>query len=247
MLSVYYRVETADRLAGDNAKLGTVATERPEPMSYRDVQEEWRRIAPAWIKEAREGSNAIRAGLLDGPMMEACGDVRGLNVLDCGCGEGRFSRMLLNLGAEHVLGLDLCPPMIQAAKELESGKDCYAVADVQNLSFLGDRTFDLVVSYVNQCYLPDVQANNREVFRVLLPGGRFVVANLHPIRSAAGGCQTSAEGATQDAILDRYFQEGERRWLRSVSSSPFSIGPSRPISADTSRLVSQLSRSSSRP
>ena len=145
-------------------------------------------------------------------MIEACGNVRGLNILDCGCGEGRFSRMLVGLGTEHVLGLDLCPPMIQAAKELATGKDTYAVADVQDLSFLGDRSFDLVVSYVNQCYLPDVQANNREVFRVLRPGGRFVVANLHPIRSAAGGCQKSDEGATQDAILDRYLQEGERRW-----------------------------------
>ena len=29
------------------------------------------------------------------PMIAACGDVRGLKVLDCGCGEGRFCRMVL--------------------------------------------------------------------------------------------------------------------------------------------------------
>src|SRR5215471_3050078 len=83
-----------------------------------DLREEWGQLAPAWIREAREGTNPTRRGLLDRPMMEACGDVRGLNVLDCGCGEGRFCRMLLDCGAEHVLGVDLCPPMIIAAAQL---------------------------------------------------------------------------------------------------------------------------------
>jgi 2-polyprenyl-3-methyl-5-hydroxy-6-metoxy-1,4-benzoquinol methylase len=92
-----------------------------------DLREEWRQLAPAWIREAREGANPSRRGLLDGPMLEACGDVRGLRVLDCGCGEGRFCRMLLDGGAEHVLGVDLCLTMIVAAAQLASGRDGYAL------------------------------------------------------------------------------------------------------------------------
>src|SRR5260370_30501200 len=78
------------------------------------LQDEWRQLAPAWIREAREGANATRRGLLDRPMIEACGDVRGLKILDCGCGEGRFCRMLLDRGANQVVGLDLCPAMVTA-------------------------------------------------------------------------------------------------------------------------------------
>src|SRR6516165_1851816 len=110
-----------------------------------DLQEEWRQLAPAWIREAREVMNSTRSGLLDQPMLAACGDVRGLKVLDCGCGEGRFCRMLPRCGAEHVLGVDLCAPMINAAKELASGRDAYALADVQELSFLVDHSFDLAL------------------------------------------------------------------------------------------------------
>src|SRR5688500_9847639 len=100
-------------------------------MELDRLKREWVELAPAWIKEAREGRNPTREALLDAPMLEACGSVDGLKVLDCGCGEGRFCRILANRGAS-VLGLDLCEPMITAARQLQSGRDEYRVADVQN-------------------------------------------------------------------------------------------------------------------
>jgi ubiquinone/menaquinone biosynthesis C-methylase UbiE len=57
--------------------------------------------------------------------------------------------------------------MIVAAKQLGAEKDGYILADVQDLSFLRDRSFDLTVSYFKLCDLPDFEANTREVFRVL--------------------------------------------------------------------------------
>ena len=177
-----------------------------------DLREEWKQLAPAWIREVREGANPARKGLLDRPMIEACGDVRGLSVLDCGCGEGRFCRMLLHYGAGQVVGVDLCAPLIRASAQLATGKDSYLLADVQNMGFLRDSVFDLVVSYLNQCDLPDFEANSREVFRVLKPGGRFIIANLHPMRSAVGGWMKAEDGAKLHVMLDRYFDEGDRRW-----------------------------------
>ncbi|MEM7248122.1 MAG: class I SAM-dependent methyltransferase [Acidobacteriota bacterium] len=176
------------------------------------LRREWSTLAPAWIRETREGRNPTRNGLLDPPMLAACGDVTGLRALDCGCGEGRFCRLLVERGAAHALGLDLCPEMIESARELAGERDEYRLADVQDLSFLDDASFDLAVSYLNQCDLPDFRANDREVFRVLKPGGRFVVANLHPMRSAVGGWQLNEDGSKQHVILDRYFDEGERHW-----------------------------------
>jgi len=110
------------------------------------------------------------------------------------------------------LGLDLCVPMIEAALEMRSGRDEYRVADVQDLRFLDDKTFDLAVSYLSQCDLPDFSANKREVFRVLKAGGRFIVANVHPMRSAVGGWHRTEDGTKLHVILDRYFEETERRW-----------------------------------
>ena len=176
------------------------------------MNREWIDLAPAWIREVREGANPTRTGLLDKPVLEACGNVEGLRVVDCGCGEGRFCRLLAERGAAYVLGLDLCVPMIEAAMEMRSRRDEYRVADVQDLSFLADETFDLAVSYLNQCDLPNFGTNNREVFRVLKPGGRFIVANLHPMRSAVGAWHKSEDGKKLHVILDRYFEESERHW-----------------------------------
>ena len=181
-------------------------------MDQGRLNHEWIDLAPAWIKEAREGPNPVREALLDAPMLATCGDVRGMSILDCGCGEGRFCRMLVEREAAYVLGLDLCEPMIEAARQLQAGADEYRVADVQDLAFLADGSFDLAVSYLNQCDLPDVDANNREVSRVLKPGGRFIVANLHPMRSAVGGWCRDADGTKQHVVLDHYFDEGERHW-----------------------------------
>jgi len=177
-----------------------------------DTRMEWERLAPAWIREAREGRNPTRAGLLDRPVLEACGSVAGMRILDCGCGEGRFCRILSGLGASHVLGLDLCPSMIQAAAEIQSPGVEYRLSDVHDMSFLNDGSFDLAVSYLNQCDLHDFQANNEEVYRILRPGGRFVVANLHPMRSAVGGWHRDESGDKLHVVLDRYFDEGERKW-----------------------------------
>jgi SAM-dependent methyltransferase len=120
--------------------------------------------------------------------------------------------MLVERGAEYVLGLDLCEPMINAARELQSERDEYRLADVQDLGFIENETFDLAISYLNQCDLPDHKANDREVFRVLKRSGRFIVANVHPMRSAVGTWQRTTEGTKQHVILDNYFDEGERHW-----------------------------------
>ena len=68
------------------------------------------------------------------------------------------------------------------------------------------------MSYLNQCDLSNFIANTQHVFRILTPGGRFVIANLHPMRSAVGGWLTNDDGEKQHVILDNYFDETARQW-----------------------------------
>lgn len=181
-------------------------------MACSELKNEWEKLAPEWIRVAREGPNPTRTALLDEPVLRECGDVTGLRVIDLGCGEGRFCRMLADRGASCVLGIDTCQPMIEAAVTAECAGVEYRLGDVQSMKFVKDESFDLAVSYLNQCDLKDFRTNNREVFRILKPGGRFIVANLHPMRSAVGGWHRSESGQKLHVILDRYFDEGERCW-----------------------------------
>ncbi|WP_461363596.1 class I SAM-dependent methyltransferase [Candidatus Darwinibacter acetoxidans] len=183
------------------------------PDEQDTLRREWLEIAPAWIQTSRQGGDLSRKGMLDQYMLVACGDVAGLRILDSGCGEGRFSRILAERGAQYVLGVDACPPFIDAARELQSSSEEYVLGDAEDLSFLQDASFDLAVSYLNHCDLRNFQANVEAVYRVLKDQGRFVVANVHPMRSAANKWMRAADGTKQHFILDHYFDEGERQFV----------------------------------
>lgn len=70
--------------------------------------------------------------------------VRGLSVLDLGCGTGRISRFLASRGG-RVLGIDFSPKAIHAARSLTEGTN--PAYRVQSLFCLEDeRAFDVVIS-----------------------------------------------------------------------------------------------------
>lgn len=78
------------------------------------------------------------------------GDVMGKRVLDAGCGEGVYSRALIDLGASYVLGVDGAQDFIDLAKQKNKGyegKIEYVRSFIQD--FQGDGNLDLVVgSYI---------------------------------------------------------------------------------------------------
>jgi len=86
----------------------------------RDAAAEWAASAEAYIAlqdEAGVGrGDAARRLLLDPVMLAQCGDVAGRDVLDLGCGEGRFCRMLAERGA-RVVGIDVTRRMVEVARE----------------------------------------------------------------------------------------------------------------------------------
>src|SRR5262245_20342569 len=72
--------------------------------------------------------------------------VGGKRVLDAGCGPGVYTRWLADQGAE-VLGLDVCPRMVELAQVRVAGKANIVLADLgRPLDFLPPASFDLIVS-----------------------------------------------------------------------------------------------------
>ena len=77
----------------------------------------------------------------------------------------------------HLTGVELSPEMTAIALErlAEEGRDAdLRVSDVQDLEF-DSETFDTVVSTLTICTIPDPRQAAREAFRVLRPGGRFLL------------------------------------------------------------------------
>jgi SAM-dependent methyltransferase len=112
------------------------------------------------------------------------GDVRGLSILEVGCGSAPCARWLATQGA-HPVAFDITPGMLAHARQGNevSGIDVPLVqASADQLPFADD-SFDLACSAFGAIpFVADVGSVLGEVARVLRPGGRFVFAVTHPLR-----------------------------------------------------------------
>ncbi|MDH2425419.1 class I SAM-dependent methyltransferase [Sphaerisporangium sp. TRM90804] len=108
---------------------------------------------------------------------------RGNAVLDVGCGTGYLSRILSPvLGPEgRMTGVDPSPSMVEYARRRAYGNCSYLVGEGQALD-LPDASFDVVVSSLAVHHMPAAARGTalREMFRVLRPGGRLLIAEFRP-------------------------------------------------------------------
>ncbi len=168
----------------------------------------WRESAGAWIADQGKEGDFGRKYVLD-PIMLPRTLARGpRKVLDVGCGEGRFCRMLRREGVAAI-GIDPTSGLLHYARRKDPG-GTYLEAFAEQLPF-GDSTFDLVVSYLTLIDIPDYRAAIHEMARVLRPGGTLLIANLTSFNTAAeeGGWVRGTNGELLHYPIDDYLEE---RW-----------------------------------
>jgi len=112
------------------------------------------------------------------------GDLSGQSVIDLGCGEGHYSRLLNQLGAAEVLGIDLSGDMVELARSQERSHPVgihYQVGDAADLVL--EQPVDLVFAgylFNHARNREELRAQFRTVSSLLRPGGRLVALNNNP-------------------------------------------------------------------
>lgn len=109
--------------------------------------------------------------------MVADGDLRGRRVLDVGCGTGRLALALDERGAK-VWGVDPSPEMLAQARALVGRRVGLKEGRAEELPFK-DGWFERAVLRL-VVHLVDRELAFAELARVLVPGGRVVVATFTP-------------------------------------------------------------------
>jgi SAM-dependent methyltransferase len=167
------------------------------------MSSDWDRSAEAWLSAISDGGDWARVAVLDRVMLERTSLASPSRVLDVGCGEGRFCRLLDRAGLKTV-GIDPTRALIEAARQRHPGGD-YHIGGAESLPF-ADGAFDLVVSYLS---LIDIEALGEavaEIARVLAPEGRFLLANLAS-HNSAGRWLKDESGHPLGFLIDRYLEE----------------------------------------
>ena len=116
-------------------------------------------------------------------LVKGLGTVKGLKVLDLGCGDGTTALPEARLGAD-VLGVDIASNLVEAGNKRtkeEGLTNCrFQEGDASSLHELKDNSFDLVVSIFGAMFAPRPFDVAKEMVRVTRPGGRIVMGNWIP-------------------------------------------------------------------
>lgn len=128
------------------------------------------------------------------------GDVDTLDVLDVGAGTGRISVRLSHEGA-HVTALDVSSEMLEVLMKKDR-KIQTIIGDAEKLP-CKDETFDMVISTFVIVHLADPKRFFDEVYRVLRPGGIFIVTNINQKRPP------EVETNQGNIIIESYYHRPE--------------------------------------
>lgn len=144
------------------------------------MEDLWAPYQSMGVDFARHAEDSAYNAHYDRPaVLAALGPVRGLRLLDAGCGPGLYVAELLRAGA-LVTGFDASPLMVDLARQR------VGEAAQIDLALLGeplpypDEAFDLAVCALTIHHVQDRATAFAELHRVLLPGGRLVVSTTHP-------------------------------------------------------------------
>jgi ubiquinone/menaquinone biosynthesis C-methylase UbiE len=129
----------------------------------------------------------------------------GTRALDFGCGTGRSTRFLRELGFE-VIGVDVSALMLDQARGRDPRGDYRLVAD-DTLAEFATATFDLILAAFTFDNIPDQQKTValRELRRLLAAGGRLVVV----VSSADIYWHEWASFSTRDYPANRTARDGD--------------------------------------
>ncbi|MEO3973682.1 class I SAM-dependent methyltransferase [Streptomyces sp. CAU 1734] len=119
-------------------------------------------------------------------------------ALDAACGTGRTTAALTARGY-RTIGVDQSPEMLAHARRKAPAAE-FREGRLEALP-LEDASVDLAISTLALTHLPDLRPGIAELARVVRPGGRVIVTDMHPFVIALQGQCVFVEGGDRLAFV----------------------------------------------
>ncbi|MBZ9556781.1 MULTISPECIES: class I SAM-dependent methyltransferase [unclassified Modicisalibacter] len=137
--------------------------------------------------------------------------LNGLDILDIGCGFGKFAGYCLSQDISRFVGLDISEKMIaEAERQHQDERLSFNVGAIEDAK-IEEAMFDVAVSSMCLHYVKDLDAVLGKIASALRPGGRLIVSVEHPIcTSLLAGWYDSEHTSRLHWPVDNYFDQGVR-------------------------------------
>ncbi|MEN9881526.1 MAG: hypothetical protein RLZZ308_709 [Candidatus Parcubacteria bacterium] len=142
----------------------------------------WGGVASWYDTHLEKNSDTYHMKVVYPNLLRLLGEVKGKRVLDLACGQGQFSRILVDAGA-FVIGADIGKELIEIAEK--NNKDTkfqahYFTTPSHDLYMVKDTTQDVVVCVLAIQNIEKLSETLKEIARVLKDDGRVYIVLNHP-------------------------------------------------------------------
>jgi len=168
----------------------------------------WGKVAPWYNKLLEQGEDTYQEKLIKPNLLRILAPKAGEKILDVGCGQGYFSHLIAESGAQ-VVGLDIADELIKIAKEQAGGNESFLVQSAEKMALVPSGKFDAAICILALQNIKNLQAAISEISRALKPNGRCVLVLNHPaFRIPTASAWAYDEAAkVQYRRVDKYMSE----------------------------------------
>ena len=183
--------------------------------NIRQAYDEWAEIYDSNENPTRDVNyRAIREEKLE---------LSGKKVLEIGCGTG-INTVYLAQKAQRVVGVDFSDQMLaKAHQQISQDNITFIQADITNPWSFKDESFDLVVGNLVLEHIQRLGHVFEETYRVLLPGGKYYFAELHPYQQLGQSQAKFVSQQTGEEVLVDAFMHSVSEYINTALSVGFTL------------------------
>ncbi|MES2224393.1 MAG: class I SAM-dependent methyltransferase [Patescibacteria group bacterium] len=142
------------------------------------MKTDWNNIAQ-WYDNYLVGEDTYQAQVIAPNLLRLIAPQKGQRILDVACGQGYFSRMCAEKGAD-IVGIDQSAVLVEKAKAQASGKEFYIVGNAETLDAYKLEACDTVFSVLALENIKNIPAVMEGIQQLVKEGGKVIFVLLHP-------------------------------------------------------------------